>query len=281
MERTNVRDADARGRCRSSPELVVADLSFISLGSVAAALARLGTAACGFVVLVKPQFEAGPDDVGRGGVVRDPDVWRRVLVRGERGGGRRPGWHRAGVMASPLPGPAGNVEFLLELRRGRAPVGPLSATGRRGRDRRGRGRCGDERRRLRGARRPRARRSPLRASSEASLAATDVASVDLDEGRAGGRPGGLRRRRRHVPARGAPRGAGAGAGARREGRASRVPHGGRAAGGRAASIAERARRQRADRGAAGRGRRARRRRRVPARSGRSTRSWSRNAPATG
>ena len=105
----------------------VADLSFISLGSVLPTLAQLGTATCGYVVLVKPQFEAGREAVGRGGVVRDPEVWRRVLVQ-VGAAAQAAGLAPAGVMASPLPGPAGNVEFLLELRRGRAPTGPLSAT---------------------------------------------------------------------------------------------------------------------------------------------------------
>jgi 23S rRNA (cytidine1920-2'-O)/16S rRNA (cytidine1409-2'-O)-methyltransferase len=66
------------------------------------------------MVLVKPQFEAGRADVGGGGVVRDPSVWKRVL--GEviaAGGAHGRGAHA--VMASPLPGPAGNVEFMLQL----------------------------------------------------------------------------------------------------------------------------------------------------------------------
>jgi 23S rRNA (cytidine1920-2'-O)/16S rRNA (cytidine1409-2'-O)-methyltransferase len=67
-----------------------------------------------FLVLVKPQFEAGREDVGRGGVVRDPAVWSRAIedviaVGATLGLGAR------AVMASPLRGPAGNVEFVLEL----------------------------------------------------------------------------------------------------------------------------------------------------------------------
>ena len=85
--------------------------------TVLPALAPLGTADTEAVVLVKPQFEAGRDAVGRGGVVRDPDVWRDVLER-VAAAARREGLEPAGVMASPLPGPAGNVEFLLHLRRG-------------------------------------------------------------------------------------------------------------------------------------------------------------------
>jgi 23S rRNA (cytidine1920-2'-O)/16S rRNA (cytidine1409-2'-O)-methyltransferase len=116
MERTNVRDLTRDG-LPFVPELLVADLSFISLVTVLPALAPLGTADTEGVVLVKPQFEAGRDAVGRGGVVRDPDVWRDVLER-VSAAARREGLEPAGVMASPLPGPAGNVEFLLHLRRG-------------------------------------------------------------------------------------------------------------------------------------------------------------------
>ena len=66
------------------------------------------------VVLVKPQFEADRDDVGRGGVVRDPAVWRRVLVEVLEEATRL-GWGRIDATASPLLGPAGNVEFLAHL----------------------------------------------------------------------------------------------------------------------------------------------------------------------
>ncbi|HUL85205.1 MAG TPA: TlyA family RNA methyltransferase [Actinomycetota bacterium] len=124
MDRTNVRTL-TREALPFEPELVVADLSFISLGSVLPALAQLGTDTAGYVVLVKPQFEAGRESVGRGGVVRDPEVWRRVLVQ-VGATARAVGLGTAGVMASPLPGPAGNVEFLLELRRGRTSVAPAS-----------------------------------------------------------------------------------------------------------------------------------------------------------
>lgn len=116
VERTNVR------RLRSAdlpfvPELVVADLSFISLRAVLPALVGVSSDAAELVLLVKPQFEAGPTDVGGGGVVRDPDVWRRVL--GEViAACRAQGVGVLGLVASPLRGPAGNVEFLLHARRG-------------------------------------------------------------------------------------------------------------------------------------------------------------------
>jgi 23S rRNA (cytidine1920-2'-O)/16S rRNA (cytidine1409-2'-O)-methyltransferase len=109
MERTNVRDL-APSMLPFIPTLVVADLSFISLRLALPALARLAAPGAAFVVLVKPQFEAGRAEVGRGGVVRDPGVWQSALadvVTTARSLALEP----VNVMASPLPGPAGNVEF--------------------------------------------------------------------------------------------------------------------------------------------------------------------------
>jgi 23S rRNA (cytidine1920-2'-O)/16S rRNA (cytidine1409-2'-O)-methyltransferase len=103
------------------PELVVADLSFISLTLVLPALAACAAPGADFVLLVKPQFEVGKGRVGAGGVVRDPadraDAVRKVAgAAGELGLGVR------GITASPLPGPAGNVEFFLWLRTGAPPL---------------------------------------------------------------------------------------------------------------------------------------------------------------
>jgi 23S rRNA (cytidine1920-2'-O)/16S rRNA (cytidine1409-2'-O)-methyltransferase len=80
-------------------------------------LARLAVSEAAFVVLVKPQFEAPRDDVGDGGVVRDRDVWSRA-VRAVIAAGHDAGLGARGVMVSPLPGAAGNIEFLLHLERG-------------------------------------------------------------------------------------------------------------------------------------------------------------------
>ena len=116
MERTNVRTLEPAD-LPFAPELVVADLSFISLRAVLPALVRVSAPDAEFVVLVKPQFEAGPGGVGSGGVVRDPEVWRRVLGEvADAFGSLEVGV--LGVVASPLRGPAGNVEFLLHGRRG-------------------------------------------------------------------------------------------------------------------------------------------------------------------
>lgn len=116
MERTNVRDLRAED-LPYAPDLIVADLSFISLRTVLPALAAAAEVGADFVLLVKPQFEAGPDGVGRGGVVRDPDVWLRVL-RETMAACREAGLGPLDAIPSPLRGPAGNVEFLLHARAG-------------------------------------------------------------------------------------------------------------------------------------------------------------------
>jgi len=116
MERTNARDLSADS-LPFAPDLVVADLSFISLRSVLPALAGACVADADFILLVKPQFEAGRRDVGGGGVVRDPAVWLRVLVEVSEalvGSGEGP----LAVAVSPLRGPAGNVEFFIHARGG-------------------------------------------------------------------------------------------------------------------------------------------------------------------
>jgi 23S rRNA (cytidine1920-2'-O)/16S rRNA (cytidine1409-2'-O)-methyltransferase len=111
LERTNVRELTP-AHLPYAPDLVVADLSFISLRLALPALARVAEHGADFVLLVKPQFEAGPEQVGRGGVIRDPEVWRRV-VADVASSSVEAGLSPRGAMASPLPGPAGNVEFFL------------------------------------------------------------------------------------------------------------------------------------------------------------------------
>jgi 23S rRNA (cytidine1920-2'-O)/16S rRNA (cytidine1409-2'-O)-methyltransferase len=118
QDRTNVRGlspADIGG----TAGLVVADLSFISLTVVLPALARCLEPGGDAVLMVKPQFEAGRDRVGRGGVIRDPGE-RAAAVR-RVADAAWPGLGVAGVVASGLPGPSGNTEYFLWLR-GDAPV---------------------------------------------------------------------------------------------------------------------------------------------------------------
>jgi 23S rRNA (cytidine1920-2'-O)/16S rRNA (cytidine1409-2'-O)-methyltransferase len=111
MERTNVRDLEP-ARIGEPVDLTVADLSFISLVTVAPALVRCTRPEGELVLLVKPQFEAGRARIGKGGIVRDPDVHRAVL-REVRDGLLDAGMYVVDVMASPLRGADGNVEFLV------------------------------------------------------------------------------------------------------------------------------------------------------------------------
>ncbi len=112
FERTNVRNLTLDDLGGEPVPLMVADLSFISLRTVAPALLDLAAAGADLVLLVKPQFEAGRAEASRGrGVIRDPEVWQHVLeqVVGTYGQG---GADLRGLMASPLLGAEGNAEFL-------------------------------------------------------------------------------------------------------------------------------------------------------------------------
>ena len=118
-ERTNVRELtpDAIG---GPVDLVVADLSFISLRLVLPALTSCAEPGADLLPMVKPQFEVGRERLGAGGVVRDLGH-RADAVRTVADAAAALGWGTAGVVASPLPGPAGNVEFFLWLRRDAPP----------------------------------------------------------------------------------------------------------------------------------------------------------------
>jgi len=114
-ERTNVRDL-APGDVGAAAELVVADLSFISLRTVLPAVIALCAPGADLVLLVKPQFEAGREEAARGrGVIVEPAIWRRVLQEVAAALEER-GTAIMGVMASPLTGADGNVEFLVHAR---------------------------------------------------------------------------------------------------------------------------------------------------------------------
>ena len=116
LERTNVREltADAIG---GPVDLVVADLSFISLATVLPALTSCASGDADIVPMVKPQFEVGKDRVGAGGVVSDPDLRADAVLAVARRAAELQ-WQPVGVTASPLPGPSGNVEYFLHLRAG-------------------------------------------------------------------------------------------------------------------------------------------------------------------
>ncbi|MEY4473178.1 MAG: hypothetical protein RL671_1482 [Pseudomonadota bacterium] len=95
---------------------VVCDASFISLAKVLEVPLKLAAADCQLVALIKPQFEVGRGEVGKGGVVRDPALHARVCdevrvwIEGL-------GWQVQGIVESPITGPEGNVEFLIAARR--------------------------------------------------------------------------------------------------------------------------------------------------------------------
>jgi 23S rRNA (cytidine1920-2'-O)/16S rRNA (cytidine1409-2'-O)-methyltransferase len=119
-DRVNVRELK-RHDIDPAPDLVVADLSFISLTLVLPALVATAAETSDFLLMVKPQFEVGKGRVGAGGVVRDTtarsDAIRMVCdAAGQLGLGVR------GITASPLPGPAGNVEYFVWLRAGAPPL---------------------------------------------------------------------------------------------------------------------------------------------------------------
>jgi 23S rRNA (cytidine1920-2'-O)/16S rRNA (cytidine1409-2'-O)-methyltransferase len=115
-DRTNVRDLD-RAAIGGPVEVVVADLSFISLTRVLDALVGVTEETGDLVLMVKPQFEVGRQRVGKGGVVRDPGLRAEAVETvADAAAGR--GWGARGVTVSPLPGPSGNVEFFVWLRHG-------------------------------------------------------------------------------------------------------------------------------------------------------------------
>ncbi|MFL6751613.1 MAG: TlyA family RNA methyltransferase [Sphingomicrobium sp.] len=111
LEQTNARHLTA-GEVPEPVDIIVCDASFIGLAKVLEAPLRLARTGAKLVALVKPQFEAGRDEVGRGGVVRDPEVHQRVCAEAAEWVGAQ-GWRVLGVVASPITGPEGNVEFLL------------------------------------------------------------------------------------------------------------------------------------------------------------------------
>lgn len=119
-ERTNVRHLQ-RAALPFVPDLVVADLSFVSLAGLVPHLVSLASEAADLVLLVKPQFEAPAGAVPAGGVVRDPQVRRRAIQRVATACDAA-GAGTIAVVTSPIAGSAGNVEYLLHARVG-APAG--------------------------------------------------------------------------------------------------------------------------------------------------------------
>ncbi len=121
LERQNVRELTPGHVGEPRPDLVVGDLSFISLRLVLEPLVACSTPDADLLLMVKPQFEVGRERVGSGGVVRDPEL-RASAVRGVADHARTFGLGVRDVTASPLPGPSGNVEYFLWLRAGAPPL---------------------------------------------------------------------------------------------------------------------------------------------------------------
>ena len=100
------------GDLPEAPNLAVTDVSFISLRLILPAIDRLLRPGGETVALIKPQFEAGREEVGKGGVVRDPALRRQIVDRIREFGVQTLGWQWLDFCQSPIQGPAGNVEFL-------------------------------------------------------------------------------------------------------------------------------------------------------------------------
>ena len=120
-DRTNVRDLTPQ-LVGGQVDVVVGDLSFISLQLVLDTLIGVTDDDGDLALMVKPQFEVGRERVGKGGVVRDPEL-RAEAVSTVASAGARRGWGARAVTTSQLPGPSGNVEFFVWLRRGEPVVG--------------------------------------------------------------------------------------------------------------------------------------------------------------
>ena len=112
LERTNARHLTAV-QVPEPPGVVVCDASFIGLRTVLPAALALAAPGAFAVALIKPQFEAGPERVGKGGVVRDPAVHEEVCATIRAWWEALPGWRVLGIEPSPITGPEGNREFLI------------------------------------------------------------------------------------------------------------------------------------------------------------------------
>ncbi|GAB2978744.1 TlyA family RNA methyltransferase [Nocardioides montaniterrae] len=119
-DRTNVRTLTAE-QIGGTVDVVVGDLSFISLTLVLDALLGVTDDDGDLALMVKPQFEVGKERLGKGGVVRDPELRAEVVLDVARAAATK-GWGARAVTVSPLPGPKGNVEFFLWLRKGEPTV---------------------------------------------------------------------------------------------------------------------------------------------------------------
>ncbi|MCK5445023.1 MAG: TlyA family RNA methyltransferase [Rhodospirillaceae bacterium] len=121
MEKTNARHLSTE-QIPDPIDLIVCDASFIGLETLLPASLELAAPDADLIALIKPQFEVGKGEVGKGGVVRDPQLHAEVCARIENWLGAQEGWRVLGVETSPLKGPEGNVEFLIGATKKSAPV---------------------------------------------------------------------------------------------------------------------------------------------------------------
>ena len=112
MEKTNIR-AVTRAAIPEPIELIVCDASFIGLRTALPAALALATQGAHLVALIKPQFEVGNGRVGKGGIVREPELHQEVCDTIQTWLGEQPGWRVLGVTESPITGAEGNKEFLI------------------------------------------------------------------------------------------------------------------------------------------------------------------------
>jgi 23S rRNA (cytidine1920-2'-O)/16S rRNA (cytidine1409-2'-O)-methyltransferase len=117
LERTNARRLSGQ-EIPDPLDGIVCDASFIGLETVLPAPLALASPNAQLIALIKPQFEVGPAEVGKGGIVRDPALHERVCARIAAWLGSQPGWTVMGIADSPITGADGNREFLIAAKRG-------------------------------------------------------------------------------------------------------------------------------------------------------------------
>ena len=120
LEKTNAR-ALSGNEVPEAIDLITCDVSFIGLEKVLPAAMALAAPAARLVALIKPQFQAGREHVGKGGVVRDPAVHQQVCAEVESFIRDVCGWQVLGITESPIKGPEGNIEFLIGAESGKLP----------------------------------------------------------------------------------------------------------------------------------------------------------------
>lgn len=116
LERVNIREISSQ-QIAEPVDLIVCDVSFIGLEKALPAALALAAPGAVLVALIKPQFEVGRENVGKGGIVRDPALHEQVCQRIRAWLDGRPGWHVLGTVPSPIEGADGNREFLIAARR--------------------------------------------------------------------------------------------------------------------------------------------------------------------